>query len=156
MKNKKLKSIIPILLCIVVLLATVASLPILNNIFWKSNIVEVEKTENKKEEIPKRYECSYGPKVDSFYNYSIYEYIVFDFDKEGKISSITSEVKYQATSIDEYNQMLNLLNLQNDSITYDKDNYLVSVKNKNNEIFPENYKDLKKYLSTNQYICVEQ
>lgn len=156
MAKKKSKSIVPIVLCIIVLLGSVISLPVLNNIFWKSSGVQTEKKEEKKKEIPNKYQCSYGPNVDSFYNYIKYEYIVFNFDKNGNLSSIDSEVKYQVTSIDEYNKMLQVLNLPKEKTTYDENNYIVTVRNKENTIFPENYKELKKYLSTNQYICVEE
>ena len=47
MAKKKSKSIVPIVLCIIVLLGSVISLPVLNNIFWKPSGVQTEKKEEK-------------------------------------------------------------------------------------------------------------
>ena len=155
-KAEKKNSIIPVIICIVVLIGAVICLPFVNNIFWNSDTSEVEEKKEEKEIMPSRYQCSYGPAVDSFYNYIKSEYVIFDFDEKGNISSINSEIKYQVTSINEYNQMLEVLNLTTEHVTYDKENYVITVKNTTNTTFPENYKELKQYLSTNQYTCVEE
>lgn len=155
-KTEEKNSAIPVIICIVVLIGAVMCLPFVNNIFWNSNTSEIKEEEEEKEIIPSKYQCSYGPAVDSFYNYIKSEYVIFDFDEKGNISTTDSEIKYQATSLNEYNQMLEVLDLTTENVTYDKDNYVVTVRNTVNTTFPQNYKELKQYLSTNQYTCVEE
>lgn len=154
-KTDEKNSIISLIICIAVLIVAVICLPFMNNIFWNSDIPEEKEEKKEKEIIPNRYQCSYGPAVDSFYNYIKYEYVIFDFDENGNISSLDSLTKYQVTSINEYNQMLEVLDLKTENVTYDKENYVVTVRNTTNKTFPESYKDLKQYLSSNQYTCVE-
>lgn len=158
MKKQEKKSIIPIVLCMIVLIVAVISLPNLNRIFWKSNEVETETEQKKEDNIPQKYQCSYGPAIDSFYNYIKSEYVIFTFNKTGEVSSINSEIKYQATSMNDYNQMLQVLNLPNENVTYDENNLVITVKNESStsDIFPSEYKELKKYLSSNMYTCVEE
>lgn len=160
-KAEKKSSMIPVILCVIVLIGAVVCLPIVNNIFWKSGTLEVEEieaeeTQEEKEIIPSKYQCSFGPTVDSFYNYIKYEYVIFDFDEKGNIDTVNIETKYQATSLSEYNQMLEVLNIISENVTYDIDNYVVTIRSTENTAFPENYKELKQYLSTNQYTCVAE
>lgn len=153
-KTETKSSIVPLIVGIIVLLLAVICLPIVNNVFWKSGPSEVEEIKEAKEQIPNRYQCSYGPQVDSFYNYIRYEYVIFDFDEKGNLVSLNSETRYQVTSLNDYNQMLKVLTLPTENVIYDSENYVVTVRSNENTVFPENYKDLKKYLSTNQYTCV--
>jgi len=153
-KKSKKDSFISLIIGAILLVLSIAFLPKLNNIFWESGTSKVDSDKEEKEEVPNVYKCSYGPSVDSFYNYIKSEYVVFNFDEAGNIDSLDLEIKYQVTSLDEYNRMLNLLSIDSENVTYDADNYVVTVRSNESTVFPQNYRELKQYLSKNQYTCV--
>ena len=109
-----------------------------------------------KEVLPTRYQCFYGPTIDTFYNYIKSEYILFEFDKEGNVKNIKSEEKYQATTLNDYNYMLSLISINSSEVNYDENNYIVTILDNENNRFPRDYKSLNKYLSENHYTCSKE
>lgn len=150
-KQEKNNSIV-LIVCVIIVFLIVMNLQNINNLFLNKNNEEIKQTE----EIPSRYQCFYGPMVDEFYNYTKSEYVIFDFDENGNVSSITSEEKYQVTTIEEYNTMLSILLIDSDNVSYDTENYIVTVVSNSSNKFPTNYKSLNKYLSSNQYTCSKE
>jgi len=157
-KNKKKQeksSLIVLIVCLIIVFLIVMNLQNINNLFLNRNNEEVKPVEEK-EEIPTRYQCFYGPMFDEFYNYTKSEYVIFDFDENGNVSNVTSEEKYQVTTIEEYNTMLSILLIDSENVNYDTENYIVTVVNDSSNKFPINYKSLNKYLSSNQYTCSKE
>ena len=158
MKKEKLpienkSSWIPVVLCIIVLIVAVGCLPLLNKTFWKSNTPSIEE-KVKESKVPKSYQCTYGPIYDEFYQYTKYESILFEFDKNGNISSVNSEIKYQVYSLNAYKHLLDVLTLPSENVIYDEENYVITVSDITSARFPSNYTDVRQYLSNNQYTCV--
>ena len=154
-KKQEKNNTITLIICFVILFLIVMNLENINNLLSKNHGIKIE-IEETKETIPSRYQCSYGPIVDTFYNYIKSEFVVFDFDKDGKVSKITTEEKYQATTIEEYNMMLTLLSIPTENVSYDTENYIVTINDNSVRKFPNDYKSLNKYLSKNQYICSKE
>ena len=150
-KKEEKNSFIVLVIGIVIIFLIVFNLDNIGNLFLSNN--EEEVVEEKKDVIPTRYQCFYGPTLDEFYNYVKSEYIIFDFDKDGNVIRVTSEEKYQATTSDDYNKMLTVLSINTDEVNYDEENYVVTIKSNSLDRFPKDYKSLNKYLSHNQYTC---
>lgn len=157
--NKKEGSIIYFVICIIILCLGIICLPKLNKLFWKSS-EPVNEVGTEEQSIPTKYNCSYGPLYDEFYDYYRSEEVVFSFDKEGNLNHINSLSVYQAINLELYNQMLTKLNLDSNHVTYDKENYIVRLKITTDNItdlsYPSTYDKLKTYLSTNNYTCTQE
>ena len=159
-KKKQKGSIIPFVICLVALIISVAALPFMDNLF----IDKFEVTEDTiKEEIktPTGYSCSYGPTYDEFYNYTKDEDIEFRFDEYGNVTHFVSSTSYQFLSQNNY-QILKVEFLDkydDENITFDDKNFIIITKIDTDKIdnttYPNNYGDLKTYLSQNGYICSE-
>lgn len=155
-KKQDNNSLIVLIIGLIIVLLVVINLDNINNLILNKNDKEVVQYEEEKEVIPTRYQCFYGPTVDSFYDYIKSEYIVFEFDKEGKVINIKSEEKYQATTLTDYNYMLSLISVNSLEVNYDENNYIVTILDNENYKFPKEYKSLNKYLSENHYTCSKE
>lgn len=155
-KNQDKNSLIVLIIGLIFILVVVINLDNINGVLLNKNNNDVVQEEKEKEIIPTRYQCFYGPTVDPFYNYINSEYIVFEFDAEGNIESIKSEEKYQTTTLNDYNYMLSLLPINNSQVSYDENNYIVTILDNENNKFPRDYKSLNKYLSENHYTCSKE
>jgi len=157
-KKKKKGSIVPFALCLGALIITVAALPFMDGLFMNKYEVK-EKKEEEKKKIPDSYSCSYGPTYDEVYDYTKEESIEFTFDKEGKVTNVSSVASYRASTTNSYEVLKSDLSINNNDITLDEKNYMIIVRTNTNKIentsYPQSYEKLKDYISQNGYTCSE-
>lgn len=143
---------------VLLVLIVVLILPNMNHILWK--VKDVEVLEQKKEEkVPTTYSCSFGPRYDEFYKYTLDADIIFTFNKEGKLEHIVSRESYQTMTQSDYELVKDTISVNSEfqTVVYDEENNIIVVKTDTDDVarlpYPSVFDELKKYLSQSGYIC---
>ena len=129
--------------------------------------------------IPVSYDCTLKDQYDETAKWTVSSQVNFNFDDEGKLTTYKADLVYKFDEKASYDQLKSLQSSSNESeingiktnYTWDDVNYaytlnmdvtvselkdsesLDDISIITNKDFPQNYKELKTYLSENDYTC---